>query len=59
MWKPPDDGFLKTNFDGAIFGDLNEAGIEVVVQNQGGGVGTFVKEESHAIFCGNFGNSCI
>ena len=59
MWKTPDDGFLKTNFDGAMFGDLNEAGIEVVVQNQGGGVGTFVREESHAIFCGNFGNSCI
>ena len=33
MWKPPDDGFLKTNFDGAMFGDLNEGGIEVVVQN--------------------------
>ena len=31
IWKPPDPGTLKTNFDGAIFEDLGAAGIGVVV----------------------------
>ena len=33
MWKPPDLGEIKINFDGAMFKDSHEAGIKVVVQN--------------------------
>ena len=33
VWKPPDSGKWKTNFDGAMFEDLNVAGIRVVVCN--------------------------
>ena len=37
-WKPPDQGYVKTNFDGAIFEDLHVAGICVVIQNDQGEV---------------------
>ena len=32
IWKPPDPGTLKTNFDGVVFEDLGAAGIDVVVE---------------------------
>lgn len=38
IWKPPDVGLLKTNFDGAGFEDLGAAGIGVVVRNSSGEV---------------------
>ena len=33
IWKPPDAGLLKTNFDGAAFEDLGATGIGVVDRN--------------------------
>ena len=33
IWKPPDVGLLKTNFDGVVFEDLGAAGIGAVVRN--------------------------
>ena len=36
IWKPPDPGTLKTNFDGSVFEDLGAAGIGVVVRNSSG-----------------------
>ena len=38
IWKPPDIGLLKKNFDGAVFEDLGAAGIGVVVCNFSGEV---------------------
>ena len=38
IWKPPDLSPLKTNFDGAIFEDLDVVGIGVVVRNSSGEV---------------------
>lgn len=38
MWKPPDSGQVKTNFDSAMFRDLQAAGIGVVVHNSEGEV---------------------
>ena len=38
VWKPPNTNTWKTNFDGAMFEDLNEAGIGVVVRNSKGEV---------------------
>ena len=38
IWKPPDAGLSKTNFDGAIFEDLGAAGIGAVVRNSSGEV---------------------
>ncbi|XP_075633589.1 uncharacterized protein LOC142606070 [Castanea sativa] len=37
-WKPPDTGFVKANFDGAIFEDLNTTWIGVAVRNEHGEV---------------------
>ena len=37
-WKPPDAGFVKANFDGAIFEDLKAAGIGMAVRNEHGEV---------------------
>ena len=36
-WKPPALAEYKTNYDDAIFDDLNEAGIGLVVRNYKGG----------------------
>ena len=36
IWKPPDLGSVKTNFDGAIFEELDAAGVGVVVRNSSG-----------------------
>lgn len=38
IWKPPDAGLLKTNFDGAVFEELGAAGIGAVVRNSPGEV---------------------
>ena len=38
QWKPPDAGYIKTNFDGAIFEDLHAAGIGVVIRDEHGEV---------------------
>ena len=38
IWKPPDPSFVKTNFDGAVFEDLDAIGIGVVVRNSDGKV---------------------
>ena len=37
-WKPPDTGFVKANFDGAIFEDISVASIGVAVRNEHGEV---------------------
>ncbi|KAK9997522.1 hypothetical protein SO802_022208 [Lithocarpus litseifolius] len=37
-WKPLDTGFVKANYDGAIFEDLSAAGIGVAVRNEHGEV---------------------
>ena len=34
QWKPLDVGYIKTNFDGAIFEDLHVAGIRVVIRDE-------------------------
>ena len=36
IWKPPDEGKVKANFDGDMFDELNEASIGVVVKNPQG-----------------------
>ena len=33
IWKPPDTGLLKTNFDGPVFEDLGAVGIGIMVRN--------------------------
>lgn len=35
-WKPPDRGEYKTNYDGTVFGDVNEAGLGVLIRNDKG-----------------------
>lgn len=32
-WSPPASGSFKTNFDGAMFDESNEAGLGVVIRN--------------------------
>ena len=38
IWKPPDLSTLKTNFDGAVFEDLDATGVGFVVRNSSGEV---------------------
>ena len=44
-WKPPDAGFMKANFEGAIFEGLKAAGIGVVVLNEHGEVVAALAEQ--------------
>ncbi|XP_050278252.1 uncharacterized protein LOC126719775 [Quercus robur] len=37
-WSPPQSGFIKVNFDGAVFGNLNMSGIGVVIRNNNGAI---------------------
>ena len=37
-WTPPPDGYVKINFDGAIFNDINKAGLGVVIRDSFGQV---------------------
>ena len=37
-WKPSDKDEFKTNYDGAVFQETNEAGIGVVIRNDDGEV---------------------
>ena len=45
-WKPPDVGFVKANFDGAIFEDLMAAGIGMAVRNEHGEVVAALAEQT-------------
>ena len=38
VWKPLDPSLIKTNFDGAMFEDINAVGIGIVVWNDRGEV---------------------
>ncbi|XP_030936346.1 uncharacterized protein LOC115961510 [Quercus lobata] len=37
-WKPPSENEVKVNFDGALFGEFDYAGLNVVVSNSEGAV---------------------
>lgn len=37
-WTPPQNSQLKVNYDGAVFNDLQQAGVGVVVRDAAGGV---------------------
>ena len=37
-WQAPQAGFVKVNFDGAIFGELNKSGVGVVIRDNNGAV---------------------
>ena len=37
-WSPPYENQVKINFDGALFGESDSAGIGVVIRNSGGRV---------------------
>lgn len=37
-WKPPDRGFYKVNYDGAVFAEQGKAGISVIIRNSNGDV---------------------
>ena len=44
-WKPPASGELKANFDGAVFVDIGEVGIGVVIRNEFGEVMATLSEK--------------
>ena len=44
-WSPPMLDFLKTNFDGAMLGEVDEAGIGMVICNSLGEVMTALSEK--------------
>ena len=37
-WQVPQAGFVKVNFDGAVFGELNKLGVGVLIRNNNGAV---------------------
>ena len=37
-WQAPQVGFVKVNFDGAVFGELNKSGVGVVIRDNNGSV---------------------
>ena len=50
---------MKTNFDGAMFEELNEVGLEVVVRNpQGKNMATLSQKNTKAIFGSCAWNTC-
>ncbi|KAL0016359.1 hypothetical protein SO802_003428 [Lithocarpus litseifolius] len=44
-WRPPDQCEYKTNFDGAMFHDIGEAGLGVVIRNHDGEVMAALSEK--------------
>ena len=44
-WRPPTDDFVKVNFDGAIFSNVNKLGIGVVIRNSNGLVFTSLSQQ--------------
>ena len=38
MWRAPPTGFMKINFDGAVFDDANMSGVGVVIRDSYGEV---------------------
>ena len=46
-WSPPGLNAVKVNFDGAMFKESNEAGIEMVVRNQDGRVMAAIAKKIH------------
>ena len=37
-WRARQGGFVKVNFDGAVFGDSNKSGVGVVIRDNNGDV---------------------
>ena len=37
-WRAPQAGFVKVNFDGALFGDSNKSGVGAVIKDNNGDV---------------------
>ena len=38
IWQALQVGFVKVNFDGAVFGELNKSGVGVVIRDSNGAV---------------------
>ncbi|XP_030945809.1 uncharacterized protein LOC115970295 [Quercus lobata] len=52
-WIPPPTNSLKINFDGALFKDINKAGLGVVIRNENGQVLTSLSEQIQLPFSSN------
>ena len=44
-WSPPGSSMMKTNFDGALFGESDQAGLGVVIRNSEGQVMAALSEK--------------